>query len=109
MLVDGAAGKLEQSCLPIGIRHRIGSGDRDERRDGAPDLVDEDGEIVGRSSVAHPARSPIRSIAQAAVSASIGSSLSTHASASGRSSATPTLPSAVSAFRRSQRGSLRGT
>ena len=79
----GAAGELEQSRLAIVVRHRIGRGDRDERRDGAADLVGEDGEIVGRSSVAHPARSPIRSTAQAAVSASIGSSLSAHASASG--------------------------
>ena len=99
--------ELQQPLPASAVRAGIGVRDRDERRNGAPDLVHHD--VEAARVAAHPARSPIRSIAHAAVSASIGSSLRAHSSASGSASSVAVLPSAVSAFRRSHRESLRGT
>ncbi len=80
--------------------------ERGERRDRASQLVDDDLEPL---AVAHPERSAIRDAARAAA-ARTESSGSARAGSTCRSSpGRPTLPSATSAFRRSQRGSFFGT
>ncbi len=87
---------------------RIRLGDGGERSDRAPDLVDEDSQTIA-IGVGHVERSAIRASAQPAASLNTGSSLSTYGSIAVVSSRVPTFPAAMSALRRSQRESLRGT
>ncbi len=84
------AGELQQAPPPDVVGRRVGVGNRDERRHGASHLVREHGKPVG----AHRTLSLICAPAQAAASASTGSSLAAHSSRSGSASPAPVLPSA---------------
>jgi hypothetical protein len=89
-----------------GVRRREAHLEHRERHAAEPD----DGEppLDGPRRRAHE-RARTCSRAQRACSASSSSSPAAHSSSSGSCSGPPTLPRATSAFRRSQRGSFRGT
>ena len=59
MLDARCLGKLEEPLLSWLVRVGIGSRDRDERRNGAPDLVREHGETARVARSSGPLRDPL--------------------------------------------------